>query len=506
MGGGAGTTGGGTGATGGGTSAMGGGAGAMGGGTSAMGGGTATLDGGTAGPLTISPNPRYFQDATGRALILVGSHTWNNLQDWGDGTLQPFDFPAYVRFLVQHNHNFTLLWRTELPTFCGLPTNASATLVASPHPWQRTGPGNATDGQPKFDLTKHDTAFFTRLRDRVSQLNDAGIWVGVYLFTGEWLDAFRCSNDGYPFSAANNINGIDDQGGDGSMSMTAPNGITAIQTAMVDKTVDTLNDLPNVLWIVSEEAGANTMWWQSYVIAHLRSYEAGKPHRHPIGLATVDGHSDSELYNFDIDWAAPVAKQSPTMSCGTGTPACKVNINDSDHSYFGMWNDSAQTNRQYAWENFVGGNQVIFMDPYTTYYPRESRNLCSLPTAAICAAPDTRWDNFRDNLGYILRYSKKLNLRAAQPSSTLSSTGWCLGQTPAIGTELLVYAPSGGTFTVDLSKALGRTMNIEWFDPATGVVVSTGTVAGGSSTQSFATPAAIQTDAVLYIVDSAGHG
>src|SRR4051812_24618983 len=28
------------------------------------------------GPLTVSSNPRYFQDANGKALVLVGSHTW----------------------------------------------------------------------------------------------------------------------------------------------------------------------------------------------------------------------------------------------------------------------------------------------------------------------------------------------------------------------------------------------------------------------------------------------
>lgn len=33
-----------------------------------------------------------------------------------------------------------------------------------------------------------------------------------------------------------------------------------------------------------------------------------------------------------------------SSSCGIGTPACKVNINDSDHSYFGMWNDTAAEN------------------------------------------------------------------------------------------------------------------------------------------------------------------
>jgi hypothetical protein len=182
-----------------------------------------------------------------------------------------------------------------------------------------------------------------------------------------------------------------------------------------------------------------------------------------------------------------------------------VNVNDSDHSYFGMWNDSAKQNRQYAWQNFARGNNVIFMDPYTVYYPRQSRNLCTSPASAICTGPDPRWDNFRDNLGYIVTYSKKLDLNAVLPSATACSTGYCLAQTPAVGSEVFVYAPDGGTFTVDLSHATGRTMSFEWFDPAAGKVISTGTVPGGDAKQSFTTPAGIAGDAVLYVVDSAGH-
>jgi hypothetical protein len=274
---------------------------------------------------------------------------------------------------------------------------------------------------------------------------------------------------------------------------------------MVDKTLDTLNDLPNVLWIVSEEAAASTIWWQGHMIAHVRSYEATKPRHHPIGLAMLTGDPDSTIYDSDADWVAPLARLSPPTTCGTGTPACKVNVNDSDHSYFGMWNDTAQQNRQYAWENFAHGNNVAFMDPYVVDYPRQNRNLCVSPAGGICTGPDSRWDNFRDNLGYILSYSRRLDLNAVLPSTSLSSTTYCLAQTPAVGSEVLVYAPDGGTFTVDLSHSSGRTMNYEWFDPATGKVVSTGSLPGGNAGQTFSTPTTIAGDSVLYVVDAAGH-
>ena len=461
-----------------------------------------------AAPLSASANPNYFKDASGTPIILNGSHSWNTLQDWGtNGVLQPLDFTAFVNFLVAHGHNFTYLWRTELPKFCNLPTTASAppSFTVGPHPWQRTGPGNASDGGLKFDLTKFNQAYFDRLRARVQALNAAGIYAGVYLFTGEWLAIFRCASDGYPFTGSNNINGIDDGGGTGSMTMTSPNAITAFQDAFVEKTIDTLNDIPNVLWLVSEEGPVSTTWWNDHQISHLRSYQSTKPYRHPIGYGVplVTG-GDSIIVNSDADWINPQSRISPVSTCGGGTPACKVNVNDSDHSYWEMWHDSAQANRLYAWENFTNGNQVVFMDPYLVHYPRETRNLCISQVNGVCASPDTRWDNFRDNLGYILRYSRKLNLANVRPRESLSSTSSCLAQTPTVGAEYLIYAPNGGTFTVDLSAmSSSRTLTVEWFNPATGATIAAGLVPAGSSSRSFTTP--FSGDAVLYLVDAAGH-
>jgi len=464
-----------------------------------------------AGPLTASRNPHYFQDANGTVLILNGSQTWNTLQDWGsNGTVEKLDFDAYVKFLIAHGLNFTLLWRTEMPKFCGLPLfeGSAPDITVAPHPWLRTGPGKATDGGLKFDLTKFDQSFFDRLRARAQALNNAGIFVGVYLFTGEWLNVYRCSGDGYPFTGANNINGIDDgytagRQGTGSITMTAPNAITAFQDAYVEEVIDTLNDLPNVLWIISEETPDNSIWWNNHQISHVRAYESKKTYQHPIGYGAV-GSSDSILYNSDADWVAPQARISPVKSCGNGNPACKVNVNDSDHTYWGIWNDTPRDTRNYAWENFMTGNQVLFMDPYVVYYPREKRNLCLSPTSDTCSGPDPRMDNLRDNLGYILKYSRRINLANVTAHGSLSSTGYCLAQTPPIGAEYLVYSPSGGSFTVDLSAmSPSRALAVEWFNPSTGATIAGKPIPSSSSTQLFIPP--FSQDAVLYLVDTAGH-
>jgi hypothetical protein len=455
-----------------------------------------------AAPLkALSTNPNYFTDGRGKAVYLTGSHTWNNFQDWGtDDSPQPLDFSAYVKMLVAHHHNFTLIWQTELPRFRGLPTTASSPpdFWVTPQPWQRTGPGNASDGKLRFDLTRFNQTYFDRLRGRVQELNASGIYAGVYLFSGEWLFRFRCSSDGYPFTGANNVNDIDDGGGTGSVTMSAPNAITAIQDAYVKKVIDTLNDLPNVLWIVSQEAPPNSIWWNNHLIALTRSYEAGMPLQHPIGygaLADVGVAGDAVLLNSDADWIAPTAKFSPPVSLGSGHPARKVNINDSDHSYFGMWNDAAQINRNYFWINFTTGSQTLFMDPYVVYYPREDRNRCLSPVHGIGSGPDSRWDQVRDTMGYIREYAERMDLAAMTPQGNLASTRHVLANSDPTDAELLVYAPAGGTFTVDLSGISGR-FAVEWFNPATGAKTAGANVSGGA-TRSFTPP--FRADAVLYL-------
>jgi hypothetical protein len=239
------------------------------------------------------------------------------------------------------------------------------------------------------------------------------------------------------------------------------------------------------------------------MISLIHTYEAGKPNQHPVGYASLQSLGpDSTLYNSNADWVAPGARISPTSSCGSGTPACKVNINDSDHSYYGMWNDSAQTNRNYVWENFMNGDQVMFMDPYVIYWTSGNRNLCQSPTNGVCTGPDSRWNNLRDNLGYTLTYANKMDLAKMTPQGNLSSTGFCLADNVATGAEYLAYAPNGGTFTVNLS-ATTRTLNLEWLNPSSGAITAGGTIAGGSANQSFTPP--FSGDAVLYLVDVAGH-
>jgi hypothetical protein len=77
-----------------------------------------------------SSNPHYFKDASGAAIVLAGSQTWNTLQDWGsDGTLETLDFDAYVRFLTAN------MLESNYSRVSGLTFSAArATATHSPEP------------------------------------------------------------------------------------------------------------------------------------------------------------------------------------------------------------------------------------------------------------------------------------------------------------------------------------------------------------------------------------
>jgi hypothetical protein len=450
-------------------------------------------------------NPRYFADPSGKVVLLGGSHHWINFVD--SGTVSPpppFNYDAWLDFLVSNHHNFFRLWAQGLPKKNYGIQNAGP-WFQSPQPWLRTGPGNATDGLPKFDLSRFNQAYFDRLRQRVQQAGARGLYVSIMLFDGYHILNDRRSDDGYPLSGANNINGVNDGGGTNSEDMgSIPAAVLAAEDAYVRKLVDTVNDLPNVLYEIANEPASSSMSWEQHFLALVQSYEATKPLQHPVGLTSPwDGGADATMYSSTAEWVSPQER----FPSNDGSRS--VILNDTDHSYFWMpmKDEGPQANRAFVWRNFTAGNSALFMDPYLMPWTSPDGNVRNTPggcsSGPSCTSIDTRWDSIRKNIGYMLDYANtKLNLARMLPSPSLASTGNCLAHPIASGAEFIVYASSGGTFTVNLS-ATTRTLNVEWLNPATGAITQASPITGGSSAQPFTPP--FSGDAVLYLVDSAGH-
>jgi uncharacterized protein DUF6298 len=424
------------------------------------------------GPLRVdSVNPRYFSDGQGHVVYLTGSHTWSNFQDNGTSDPPPaFDYAAYLDFLVRNNHNFFRLWSWEQARWTA---ETDSDYWFSPLPYQRTGPDTALDGKLRFDLTKLNPAYFARLRDRVQQAGARGIYVSVMLFDGWSIEdkdlGHRNPWRGHPFNAANNVNGLDgDPNADGEgqeIHTLAIPAVTAVQDAYVRAVVDAVNDLDNVLYEISNESPAGSEAWQSHMIDLVKTYEATKPRRHPVGM-TVEypGGHNAELFASAADWISPndsggVYRTDPWPADGR-----KVIVWDSDHM------GTETTTPAWAWQSFLRGMNPIFMDTYDGQ------------ATGVGARPsfdpnDPRWVQLRRDLGYTLAYAARLPLRDMRPRGELASTHYCLANAAPVG-EYLAYAPAGSV-SLDLSASAGS-LRFEWFAPASGETYTGGTVAGGA--------------------------
>ena len=95
-------------------------------------------------------------------------------------------------------------------------------------------------------------------------------------------------------------------------------------------------------------------------------------------------------------------------------------------------------------------------------------------------------------IGQSRAYSQFLNLRTMFPSTTLCSKDFCLGSQ---GSDYLVYLPSAGQVSIDLSAATVNFLTA-WFDPVTGQTISGDSVSGGKRT-TFTSP--IRGQSVLQI-------
>ena len=437
------------------------------------------------GPLRVdSSNPRYFSDGQ-RVVYLTGSHTWLNLQD-GVLTDPPpaFDYTLWLDFLEAHHHNFFRLYVWEEAKWV---TEWAEPYYFAPLPYERTGPGVALDGKPKFDLTKFNQAYFDRLRQRVQAAGDRGIYVSIMLFNG-WSVAYpkgqnQAANPwlGHPFNLDNNVNGINgdpnqDKSGVETQALTIPE-VTALQEAYVAKIIDTVNDLDNVLYEISNESDAGSQAWQYHMINFIKAYEAGKPQKHPVGMtAEWPGGTNDSLFASPADWISPNgALDNPPAAEGR-----KVIISDTDH-LCGICGD-----RTWVWKSFTRGLNPIFMDQYDDSYKLDGGGY------DMNNATDV---SLRHNLGYTRRYADRMNLAAMIPHGELASTGYCLANPAAQAAEYLVYLPAGGKVTVDLAAAVGP-LNVEWFNPATGVAAADGATPGGNK-QEFTAP--FNGDAVLYL-------
>jgi hypothetical protein len=424
--------------------------------------------GSSAGVLIKNPvNPRYFAHAgSSEAVYLTGSHTWDLVQ--GENWTPTAQYlTTYLDWMQSHGHNFVRLWANW------------GYMNYIPSPWTKSG--------EKVVMDSWNTTYWNALRAAVLQITGRGMYCSVMIFgsgvgiknnwTGNWWNPLNNTSTALAtaFSTSN-----------GMTFYTTNTAALNIQKAYAAKVIDTLNDQPNIMWEIQNEAALpESAAWQNTMMAYIRSYEATKALQHIIVMSGEGGggsaSDEAYLFNSTADAISPDGLTPYLITQGGDVSySTKPRFYDTDHVAGFSSASDAELYRKVIWRSFCRGMNPIFMDSYDTDFPPWN-------DGTIMAV----FNPTRDAMGHTLSYANRMDMTNVIPSSTFSTSGYALVNA---GNTYLIYQPNKGSFTYTLPSG---NYDFEWFNPNTGAVTATGTMRGAKKMKS--APPFGYSDAVLFI-------
>ena len=240
------------------------------------------------GPIRIHPqNPKLFE-FRGEPLVLLTA-----TEHYGAVMNRPFRFERYLDDAADKGITLTRLFTL----FRELQTSINPYSTCKPEspdyvaPFERTGPGRALDGEPKFDLDKPNPEFFERLHGFLSLASERGIIVELVMLSNTYGEDVWALN---PLNPANNLSGLEPFAWPDYMSLRHPD-LFAVQSAHVRRIVEETNRYDNVIYEICNEPGGQVggagsghpslgevNGWLEALIEVVRETEASLPNRHLV--------------------------------------------------------------------------------------------------------------------------------------------------------------------------------------------------------------------------------
>lgn len=311
--------------------------------------------------------------------------------------------------------------------------------------YQRTGPGNAADGKPKFDLTKFNQNYFDYWRKVITYARSKGIVVQLVLLDS-WHNKQTIAWDnggglvwGMKFdyyNGTNNINGLNTANVNEWHSPSHP--VFDYQKEVIRKAVDNLGDLPNIVYEISNENYYNDKW-ELQLADFLTDYEKSKGFpRHLVMPRDLPNHDNAGAKEVD-----PVKTHKVMVNnFSKNKPLIADNDGGGDLDPAGR--------RKRAWAVLTAGAHM-------SYFHGGMAELSELNK------PETG-----EGMRYIGMVQKFLSdfsvdLRGMRPSDNLVTNGaWALAKS---GERYIVYLGSGGSTNV---SNLPSDYTATWFNPRDG--------------------------------------
>ena len=404
--------------------------------------------GSTTGHVSVYPlNHRYPESAAGVPFVLIG---------FGNESKNPLPVLSQLAGNVTYTRCYAALWDSR--------TDPSDYTVGRPYP--------TVNGLT--DMDGWNETYWTNLRDFLTNTRNLGITVGFTLFDGHYdlpggkAGSFSTWNSGMNVQGiqwAYDVNALN-QYPNPSPSGNSSERLVYYQRRWVDRFLGEIAPFPNVIIELDNEttgaAPAWFLWWANHILTsgtHVIATTGDANTSIPDDVFSSDSRLHMKSYHSRDD--AVITSQRYAWN--------KIIVADADNSCTNLDGDTARgmawrsVLRGGHWNDFVCGDGTPFPDTAKLQYYR-----------------------------YLLDFLRNADVRPWEmaPHNELVTSGFAMSKP---GSDYLVYTTSD--VTVNLSTASG-TMSWQWYNPRSGTLASSGTVAGGAS-QSFAIPGS--GDYVLWI-------
>jgi len=305
-------------------------------------------------PISLHPvNPHYFL-FRGEPTVLIGS-----TEHYGAVLNLDFNYITYLDELAARNLNVTRTFSgiyVEPQGAFGITKNTlapdSGRFIC---PWARSDQPGYANGGNKFDLSRWDEAYFSRLKDFIAAAGVRNIVVELDLFSN-FYDTLQWKLS--PLYVENNINQIGNLlDHKGVLSLSHPE-LLDIQEKMVKKIVGELKDFDNLYYEVCNEPYFGDLdaleAWEQYMTAVIANAEKDFPRKHLISQNIANGAQKIENPNplvsvFNFHYA------KPPVAVAMNFPLNRV-IGDNETGFNGI---EDATYRKEAWYFMLAGGGLF---------------------------------------------------------------------------------------------------------------------------------------------------
>ena len=415
-------------------------------------------------PISLHPqNPHYFL-FRGKPTVLVTSG-----EHYGAVLNLDFDFVRYLDTLRADKLNLT---RTFSGAYCepsGSFNIRSNTLAPARDrfiaPWARSDTPGYPNGGNKFDLSKWNDDYFTRLKQFVSEASRLGIVVEFTLFCPFYDESqWKLS----PQNANNNINGIGTVPRTNVYTLDKNGGLLKVHQALVQKIVSELQNFDNVMYEVCNEPyfGGVTLEWQHHIADVIFDAEKLKqsPGRHLITQNIANNkakiqkpHRGISVFNFHY--------ASPPDTVAMNYELNKV-IGDNETGFKGT-NDSHY--RMEAWQFIMAGGGLFNNLDYSFTVGHEDGTFIYPKTQPGGGNPA-----YRKQIKALTEFIHSFDFVKMHPDNFLIKSGLPeKAKTYALiepGRQYAIYVFGGPQAELGVDLPAGS-YKVEWISPLSGTVL-----------------------------------